>query len=88
MFSIGFQAMEKSGLLDSDNDLHLYCLHYVFLPVIRHATKCFQQMWNWHGMKTVGLGGDKPVKQWHLGKPTDHCFGLSGQSIDVFHFKA
>lgn len=34
-----FYAMEDEGLLDCENDLHLFCLHYIFLSCIIEVWK-------------------------------------------------
>lgn len=40
------------GILNSANDMHLWCLHYIFLPRINAALEEFRQQWNNHGIRT------------------------------------
>ena len=48
-----FKSMEANGILDPDNELHIFCLHSVFLPRINHCMNCFVDMWNNHKMRTA-----------------------------------
>ena len=47
-----FKSLETAGLLDPDNELDLFCLHYVFLPVIRRQLDMFTEAWNHHKLST------------------------------------
>ena len=49
-----FTFMEEQGVLDSLNELHLFCLHYVYLPRIERAVTEFINQWNNHGLSTQG----------------------------------
>lgn len=60
-----FYFMEEHNLLDSLNELHLFCLHYVFLPRIQRALTEFINQWNNHGLSTQG--GRTPLQLWHTG---------------------
>lgn len=48
-----FYHLEECGLLDPLNDLHLFCLHYVYQPRINTALDTFKCAWNHHGIRTV-----------------------------------
>lgn len=48
-----FYAMEE-GLLDCDNDIHLFCLHYVFLSRINRSLEGFKAAWNQHPLSSEG----------------------------------
>lgn len=39
-------------MLDPINDLHLYALHYVYLPRINRSIKSFSRGWNSHSLRT------------------------------------
>ncbi|XP_037830460.1 uncharacterized protein LOC119617641 [Kryptolebias marmoratus] len=60
-----FNFMEEHGVLDSLNELHLFCLHYIFLPRIQRAATEFQNQWNNHGLSTQG--GQTPLQLWQRG---------------------
>ena len=47
-----FRHLEELQELDIDNEIHLFCLHYVFLPRINASLQSFQQAWNRHPMQT------------------------------------
>ena len=40
-------------MLDCNNDIHIYALHYVFIPRVKHALKIFKEEWNNHGIRTA-----------------------------------
>ena len=49
-----FYTMEEEGLLDCENEVHLYCLHYVFLSRINKSLEVFKEAWNQHPLSTEG----------------------------------
>ncbi|KAK1172466.1 hypothetical protein AOXY_G5049, partial [Acipenser oxyrinchus oxyrinchus] len=60
-----FVFMEEHNILDSLNELHLFSLHYMYLPRIQRATTEFESQWNNHGLSTQG--GHSPLQLWHIG---------------------
>ena len=40
--------MEEDGLLDPANEVHIYCLQYVFIPRINESLSEFRNAWNNH----------------------------------------
>ena len=52
IFYYTFQAMEESGLLQRNNSLHKFVLHYIFTPRINKALQSFAALWNHHPMRT------------------------------------
>lgn len=78
--------MEQQGILDSLNEIHLFCLHYIYLPCIQRSVNEFREQWNNHGLSTQG--GQTPLQLWHMGivnnvgLPSnyifhvDHTFGI------------
>ena len=47
-----FRFMEDIGVLDVEDEVHLFCLHNVFIPRIRNHLSEFARGWNNHGMST------------------------------------
>ena len=47
-----FYAMESTGVLDPDNNVHLFTLHLVFLPRINIALSEFKEAFNHHKVRT------------------------------------
>ena len=47
-----FRYLEDQGLLQIDNEIHLYCLHYVFLPRINQHLVDFHSGWDCHPLST------------------------------------
>lgn len=48
-----FYFLEQSDILDALNEVHLFALHFVYIPRINQALKEFQQGWNYHGIRTA-----------------------------------
>ena len=48
-----FYFLEQHGLLDPLNEVHLFALHYVYMPRLNQALKTFQDGWNHHGIRTA-----------------------------------
>ena len=38
--------------MNPDDDVHLFALHYVYVPRINQALLCFKDGWNNHGIRT------------------------------------
>ena len=49
-----FYSFEDIGLLDVDNTLDLYALHYIFTPLIQQHLDLFRQGWAHHQMRSEG----------------------------------
>ena len=47
-----FYFMENEGFLDLNNDVHLFSLHYVYLPRINASLRAFTDAWNRHPMQS------------------------------------
>ena len=47
-----FHYMENQSLLDVENEVHMFCLHYVFLRRINNALEIFTDAWNNHALST------------------------------------
>lgn len=60
-----FYAMEDEGVLNITSDIHMFILHYVFLPRIRRSLGHFVSMWNHHPLRTVN--NQSPLNIWNQG---------------------
>ena len=69
-----FWYMEDSGLLDIDNEVHMYTLHYIFIPRINNSLDKFSNSWNNHGISTES--NMSPLQLWISG------LAQSGTTID------
>ena len=47
-----FSFLESEGIIDIDNEMHLWALHYVYLPRINQDLRLFCSQWNNHGLRT------------------------------------
>lgn len=75
-----FYFLEQHDLLDPLNELHIFALHYIFVPRINRALEAFQEGWNHHGMRTVSHLS--PYQQFVRGKLELHSSGLV--ALDLF----
>ena len=57
-----FHFMEEIGILNIDNPIHLFCLHFVFIPKLRKHLEEFLNGWNHHGLSTEN--GKTPMQLW------------------------
>ena len=57
--------MERSGLLDPVNEIHLFSLHFVYLPEINRSLQEFVNQWNHRGISTER--GLSPLQLWTQG---------------------
>ena len=48
-----FYHMKQEGLLDPDNEVHLFCVHYIFIPRINNGLHEFSVAWNSHPLSTA-----------------------------------
>ena len=47
-----FTYLEDQGLLEIDNEVHLFCLHYVFTSRINEHLRAFQDGWDCHPLSS------------------------------------
>lgn len=48
-----FLYLEQCGVLNPENERHLYCLHLVYLPLINTALRNLSSAWNDHPISTA-----------------------------------
>ena len=48
-----FNTLEEENLLNVDNEEHLFCLHYVYKPVINQMLSNFKSSWLSHKIQTA-----------------------------------
>lgn len=64
-YAMLFDEMEKGGILDPLNELHLFCLHYIFLPRINKSLKEFVEQMNQRPVSTEH--NMSPLQLWTSG---------------------
>ena len=52
IFYYVFWYLEENGYLDISNEIHLFCLHFVFLPRINRHLGLFQEGFDNHPLRT------------------------------------
>ncbi|XP_059892813.1 uncharacterized protein LOC132446501 isoform X2 [Gadus macrocephalus] len=57
-------TLEEDGVLDIANIMHLFCVHYVFLPRLRSALQVFVAGWNHHPLRTEGTTPQSSCGRW------------------------
>jgi hypothetical protein len=60
-----FRYLEEVGLLNPDEDSHIICLHYIFLPRLNWHLREFIRMWDRHPLSTEG--NRSPQQLWVAG---------------------
>ena len=60
-----FYFMENNGILDIENDLHIFALQYVYRPRINRSLVAFLGAWNRHPIRTAG--NLSPIQLWVTG---------------------
>lgn len=68
-----FVSLQSWGYLDPDNEEHLYCLQYVYNPVINNCLNNFSLSWNNHKIRTAGH--KSPLQLFILGMQQIGCEG-------------
>ena len=76
-----FYFLENCGLLNPLNELHLFSLHFVFLPRINRSLDAFRDGWNQHGIRTEG--NHSPLQLFHSGILRLQNSGL--EAMDLFN---
>ena len=78
-FYYTFYAMEHSGILDVENDSHLYVLHCVFLPRINRSLNEFLNLFNNHKLSTENNLTPNQIWTIDMGDPSNP---LANQQVD------
>ena len=60
-----FYFLEECQLLDPVNELHLFSLHFVFLPRINRALQEMERDWAYHPISSAN--NRSPYQLWHSG---------------------
>jgi hypothetical protein len=60
-----FYFLEESGHLELSNNIHMFCLHYTFLPRINQHLHDFASSWNDHPIRTAR--NKTPNQLWIIG---------------------
>jgi len=60
-----FYGLERSGMLNPNDDIHLWCLHYTFLPLINRYLTNWKNAWIHHPLRTER--NSTPMQLWIRG---------------------
>ena len=60
-----FYRMEDMILLNVESEVHIFCLHYIYIPRINHALNQFLEAWNYHPLSS--MGNLSPIQLWIAG---------------------
>lgn len=58
-------SLEEDGFLDISDNVHMFCVHYVFLPRLKADLATFQEGWDNHPLRTEG--NLTPNQLWVMG---------------------
>ncbi|XP_030580597.1 uncharacterized protein LOC115776936 [Archocentrus centrarchus] len=70
LFYTTFCYLETEGLLHTDNEVHLYALHWAFLPQLNRHLQFFKDGWNNHKLRTEG--NQSPLLLWSQNQREGH----------------
>nr|XP_029131653.1 uncharacterized protein LOC114918130 [Labrus bergylta] len=62
VFHVLFRNMEREGMLNPDDEVHLFALHWTFLPQLQRQLSFFMEAWNHHSLRTAG--SQSPYQLW------------------------
>ncbi|XP_067085574.1 uncharacterized protein [Osmerus mordax] len=82
-------SLEDEGLLDLADSLHLFCVHFVFVPRLQQDLEHFAKGWDDHSLRTER--GRTPNQLWHLGlmeNPVTDPDAAEGMQIDDIDWDA
>lgn len=68
-----FYHLEDTGMLNTDDIVHLWCLHFIYLPYINSALATFIDGWNHHPMSSAN--GLSPLQLWMRGMLANYNSG-------------
>ena len=54
MYTTIFMYLEDKCGLNINNDVYMFCLHYVFIPRINQSLEQWKRSWNCHKIRTEG----------------------------------
>lgn len=74
LFYYLFYYLEDTGLLEADNPVHLYALHFIYLPRINMSLRTFASSWNQHGLSSEN--GFSPQQLWVRGMLSHFSCGV------------
>ncbi|KAK3751318.1 hypothetical protein QZH41_019535, partial [Actinostola sp. cb2023] len=57
-----FDFLERNGFLDVLDDLQMWCLHYVYLPILNRHLEAWKNAWIYHPLRTEG--NKSPLQLW------------------------
>ena len=52
IFISSFRSLEEEGKLDPLNNVDIFCLHWVYLPIINKTLEEFRESWNNHPLSS------------------------------------
>ena len=81
-----FQHMEQHGILDRNNELDIWILHYIFLPRLGRLTEELILQWNYRGMRTTAQ--PFPIALWNYGMLTynsDELLATNNLRLEDLH---
>lgn len=78
-----FYQMEDMMILNVESEIHIFCLHYIYIPRINLALSQFLDAWNYHPLSS--MGNLSPIQLWISGlsrnHPDDHVMEVSKETV-------
>ncbi|KAK4688286.1 hypothetical protein P7C73_g1822, partial [Tremellales sp. Uapishka_1] len=77
-YRLVFEYLEENGMLNIENPVELWCLHFCYIPMLNHSLVWFTNRWNKHKMRTEG--GRSPEQIAFQG-----CMTALSRGVDLRH---
>uniref|UniRef100_A0AAQ4NS62 Integrase catalytic domain-containing protein n=1 Tax=Gasterosteus aculeatus aculeatus TaxID=481459 RepID=A0AAQ4NS62_GASAC len=71
-----FTSLEDQGTLNPDNEVHLFALHWIFLPLVQQSLDSFRDAWNFHGLRTER--NQSPQQLWRRYREQEYGIDWNG----------
>ena len=85
MFYDMFYEMERLGVLDPNNDVHIWCLHLVYLTILNQHLTNWKKAWIHHPMRSER--NKSPLQLWINGL---NAISASGSTVaqEIFQVRS
>ncbi|KAI8826903.1 uncharacterized protein EV422DRAFT_485280, partial [Fimicolochytrium jonesii] len=85
IFCASWRALEHNGDLSHDDELQMWCLHYIYLLLIQMYSYEFVGKWNHHSIKGPYTNNRTPRQLWIEGMELKRLSGDASLDTDVLH---
>ena len=81
-----FSHMEENRILDMSNEVHMFSLHYIFLPRVNAQLDDFVNGWINHGLSSAHNRTPRQLWIWGMQQSAASCTTVSEEMFGVRHY--